>query len=123
MPRGSLLTDAQRMGLISGYVGGAKIKDLIKPLEISERTGFNTIARVGVHRCRCGDVHIKDVGTCVWSLVDNQPFCKKGTGGRLVGVSAFRVAIKWNGYSGQDVVDAVHAGKFFTFKRELELFT
>ncbi len=110
------------MSLISGYVGGAKIKDLIKTLEISERTGFNMIARVGVHRCRCGDIHIKDVGNCVWSLVDNSPFCKKGIGGRIVGVSAFRVAIAWNGYSGQDVLDIEHAGKMFTFKRELELF-
>lgn len=117
-----ILTDAQRMGLISGYVGGAKIKDLIKPLAISERTGFNMIARVGVHRCRCGDIHIKDVGVCVWALEDSPSQCKKGAGGRIVGVSAFRVAIKWNGSSLQDVIDTSNAGKLFTFKRELELF-
>jgi len=122
MARGSILTDTQRMGLICDYVGGSKVKDLIEPLGISERTGFNVLSRVGVHRCRCGDVHVKDVGNCVWALRDSPPhLLKAGMAGRITGVAVKRVSIMWSNGQGE-IIDCDNAGKLFTFKRDLELF-
>lgn len=120
------LNDVQKMDLLVRYIGGERPVKLAESFQISPRTVFNTLARNGIHRCRCADVHFARRENSVWAIAaktgQDESSPRLGTGGVITGLSSKRISITWEGW-GPDVFDVDQAGKFFTFKRELELFT
>lgn len=125
------LTDQQEMRLLCRYVEGDKVSVIGKDLGISDRSVFNRIAAVGLHRCRCGEIHLRKIDSRIWSkdkphvwATDKCGVAPAGTPGVFKEIAPQRVAIHWlvapgkgNGQTRCDVLDWDNAGWHFTFRR------
>lgn len=51
-----LNTDQQKKVLVD-YIAGKPIGEIAKEADISVRSTYNLLGKLGAHRCRCGDIH------------------------------------------------------------------